>query len=87
MNCTDEQWDNLYLALCNPINKHNVDIPFCSGFLTLDIYVSQVKRNQIKVNWNNNKYIPVWEKTIEFTATAVGSNWLAGRSLTGYTRG
>ena len=84
INCSDEEWNNLFLALANPIHEHNIDVPFGNGILTLDIYVSQVKRNLIKVDFGQDGRLNHWEKTIEFTATALKSNWLAGGNLTGY---
>lgn len=82
-NCTDEEWNNLFLDLVNPINQHNIDIPFGNGILTLDVYISKVKRNLIRVNSGIN----VWQKTYEFTMIAIDSNWLAGGTLQGYSEG
>lgn len=82
-DCKEQEWNNLFLELCNPINQHNIDIPFGNGILTLDVYISQVKRNLIRVNYGSN----IWQKTYSFTATAIDSNWLAGGSLQGYTEG
>ena len=81
VNCTDAEWNQLFLKLADPIHEHNIDVPFGAGILTLDMYVSQVQRTLVEVKFGN---INVWERVIEFTATAMESNWLAGGSLQGY---
>jgi hypothetical protein len=84
--CTDQEWNEFYRTLINPINKHNVDVPFDNGILTLDVYFTGGKRNVRKIILNNGTRTPVWVKTIEVNMTAIGSNWIAGGELTGYLR-
>jgi hypothetical protein len=84
-NCTDEQWNDLFLHLANPINRHNIDIPFGNGILTLDIYVAKVQRTLANVTLGELGNINVWEKVIAITATPIESSWLAGGRLVGYS--
>lgn len=79
--CTDKQWDDLYLVLANPINNHTVILPFAQGNLQIEIYISQVKRKLIRISEDTN----LWEKVYTVTFTAMESNWLAGEEITGYT--
>ena len=82
-DCSNDEWDNLYLVLANPINKHTVKVPFNQGYMTTAIYVSQAKRRFVNTDESRHK----WEKVYEITYTTVDSQWLAGGNLTGYVRG
>lgn len=82
-DCTDKEWDELFVGLSNPKNKHTVKIPFAQGYLTTEIYISQVKIKLINQQHNRNK----WNNTIQVTFTAMKSQWLAGGKLQGFTAG
>lgn len=79
--CTDAEWDDLYLALANPINAHTVVLPFGQGKLTTDIYISQLKRKLILQKNGRN----FWDNVYEVAFTSIDSQWLAGGSIQGYT--
>ena len=81
--CTDEEWDNLFRVLSNPLGEHTVAVPFDQGYLTTQIYMSQAKRKLIKQRNNRNK----WSTSYVVTYTAIESQWLAGGELQGYTEG
>lgn len=81
--CTDDEWDNLFLVLSNPINNHIVFIPFSQGTLQTEIYISQVKKKLVSQKFNKNK----WGSSYQVTFTAMESQWLAGSVLQGYTEG
>ena len=81
--CSDQEWDSLFLKLANPKNSHKVKIPFQQGFLTTEIYISQVKSKLINQKNNRNK----WANSYNVTFTAIESQWLAGESLQGYQEG
>lgn len=82
-NCSDTEWDNLFKVLANPKNKHTVKIPFFQGYLETSIYISQVKTKLINQKFDKNK----WNSSYSVTFTAMKSQWLAGKSLTGYKKG
>ena len=83
-DCTDAEWDNLYLTLANPINNHTVVLPFGQGSLETEIYISKIKRKYI----SKNKGRKLWEKVYDVTFTVVDSQWLAGDdNINGYFEG
>lgn len=82
-NCTEREWYELFYALCNPKNKHTVKIPFMQGYLTTEIYISQIKLKLINQLNQKNK----WSNSISVTYTAMKSQWLAGGKIQGYTAG
>ena len=53
-NCTDAEWNNLFLVLANPVNKHTVVFPFGNQKMGQDIYISKVERTLIKVDEDGN---------------------------------
>lgn len=79
-DCTDDEWDELYLIFANPINEHTVTFPFGQGKLKTDVYVSQIKRKFIAKRFERN----VWSTEYDITFTAMESQWLAGDEITGY---
>lgn len=81
--CSDSEWDSLFKVLANPINKHEVKIPFQQGYLKTSIYISQVKTKLVNQQHNRNK----WDGSYSVTFTAIGSQWLAGKSVKGYSKG
>lgn len=83
LNCSDTEWDNLFKVLANPKNKHTVKIPFLQGYLETSIYISQVKAKLINQKFDRNK----WNPSYSVTFTAIKSQWLAGKSLSGYKKG
>lgn len=83
VDCTDKEWNDLFLALSNPINKHTVIVPFLEGTLETEIYISQVKSKLVNQKHNRNK----WASSYSITYTAIDSQWLAGGSLHGYVKG
>ena len=82
-HCSDEEWDNLFIALSNPINNHIVKIPFLQGYLQTEVYISQIKKKLISQRFNKNK----WNSSYSITFTAMESQWLAGGSIQGYVKG
>jgi hypothetical protein len=80
LNCSDDEWDNLFIALSNPINNHTVKIPFKQGHLKTEIYVSQVKTKLLNKKNQRNR----WGNSIAVTFTAMDSQWLAGSQIEGY---
>lgn len=82
-NCSNEEWDNLFKTLANPINNHTVKIPFLQGYLQTEIYISQVKAKLVNQKFDKNK----WGGTYSVTFTAMESQWLAGGELQGYIEG
>lgn len=78
--CSDTEWDNLFKVLSNPVNKHTVKIPFLQGYLTTEIYISQVKSKLVNQKFEKNK----WNTTYQVTFTAMESQWLAGNEIQGY---
>lgn len=80
-NCTDAEWNNLFLVLANPINKHTVVFPFGNQKMGQDIYISKVVRILIEVDEDGNG--KKWEKAYEITFTAMNSAWRPGYELQG----
>lgn len=81
--CSDMEWDELFIVLSNPLSEHLVSVPFNQGYLETKIYVSQVKRKLVYQKNQKNK----WSGSYAVTFTAMDSHWLAGRNLTGYKEG
>ncbi len=80
-NCTDAEWNNLFLVLANPMNKHTVVFPFGTQKMVQDIYISKVERTLIKVDEDENG--EKWDKAYEITFTAMNSGWRPGYELQG----
>lgn len=78
--CSDKEWDELFIILSNPLSEHLVLVPFNQGYLETKIYVSQIKRKLINQKNQKNK----WQSTYTVTFTAMESHWLAGGYLQGY---
>lgn len=81
--CSDEEWDNLFLALANPINDHKITFPFAQSQITLDIYISQVTRRLVRLTPDFN----LWTRVYDVTFTAMNSSWLAGGTINGLAKG
>lgn len=81
--CSDEEWDNLFMVLSDPLGEHLVSVPFNQGYLTTTIYISQAKRKLIAQVNKRNK----WAGSYAVTFTAMESQWRAGEELQGYTEG
>lgn len=78
-NCTNKEWDNLFLVLASPINKHIGSFPFGENqVLTQEVYISQVVRR-----WRYISEINKSEPVYAVTFTAVSPAWLAGGTIKG----
>lgn len=82
-NTSNEEWDELFKTLTNPINNHIVKIPFLQGYLETEIYISQLKTKLVRQKFNENK----WASSYSVTFTSMNSQWLAGREIQGYIEG
>ena len=70
-DCTEAEWSNLFLALCNPENEHTVTFPFgVNQTVTQKIYVSQIKRT-LMLSKDTNK----WSGVIEVSFVASKAFW------------
>ncbi len=78
-NCSNEEWDNLFLHLSNPINDHSIILPFGQGKISTRIYISKVERTLIKIDGTSH----IWSKVYDITLTAMESQWLAGSDIEG----
>ena len=79
-DCTDAEWDNFFLALCNPINKHIATFPFNQTTMTEYVYISSVERDYIKQkNDANNPH--KWSSVISCAFVSTKSMWLAGGNI------
>lgn len=81
--CSDEEWENLFKTLSNPINNHTVKIPFLQGYLETEIYISQVKTKLIDQKLQKNK----WGNSYSVTFASMDSQWIAGEEIQGYIEG
>lgn len=69
--CTEKEWDDLFLVLANPINRHSVAFPFgVNQTLIQEIYISQAKRALLYIKETNK-----WENVISVTFTAMAPAW------------
>lgn len=82
-DCTDTEWDELYMALANPINSHKVILPFGQGTVETAVYIAKIKRKLISQKNGRN----IWEKVYEVAFTSIDSQWRAGGKIQGYTGG
>lgn len=70
-DCTESEWSNLFLVLCNPNNKHAVNFPFgVNSNIEQDVYISRVERT-LKLIKETNK----WERVIEVSFIATKAFW------------
>lgn len=83
-DCTDAQWDELYRALANPVNRHTIRQPFDQGVLVSDMYISKAARTLIKTDLENKKH--KWSSTVNVQFTAISSKWLADDNLLDYNK-
>ena len=75
--CSDEEWNEFYEVLSNPINKHIVTVPFGNDTMTAEIYISRVEQTlRRKTRDGKNK----WANVIDVSLVATESQWLAGQS-------
>lgn len=79
--CTEEEWDNLFRVLANPINDHTVSFPFgANQELTQEIYISSIVRTlKLIKETNKNKWANVYE--VSFVAKRAG--WLPNGAIEG----
>lgn len=78
-DCTEKEWDRLFLVLSNPVNKHIVVFPFgVDQVLTQEIYISQAKRALLYIKETNG-----WENVISVTFTAMAPAWRPNGSIKG----
>lgn len=77
--CTDEEWDNLYLVLSNPINKHVMPFPFgVDKILTQEVYISKVSR-ALLLNKDTNK----WEDVYNIELPSISAAWTPRGTIKG----
>ena len=70
-NCTEAEWNELFLKLCNPVNKHTVSFPFGENQeLTQEIYISSLTR-KLKFMDDTNR----WERVYSVSFVAIGPAW------------
>lgn len=79
-DATDADWDNFFLALCNPINKHTATFPFNQQTMTEYVYVSSVQRGYIRKKGDTNNPHK-WEPVITVAFVSTKSMWLAGGNI------
>lgn len=78
-DCSDEEWDKLFLTLANPVNKHTGSFPFgVNQVLTQEVYISQVVRKLRFIKETN-----VWSKVYAVTFTAVPPAWYPNGTIKG----
>lgn len=78
-NCSDNEWNELYLLLANPVNKHTGEFPFgVNQTLTQEVYISQVVRG-LKLIKETNK----WDNVISVTFTAISPAWIPDGEIKG----
>jgi len=76
-DCSDEEWDSLYLTLANPVNTHKGIFPFgTEQVLEQEVYISQVLRKPKRIEFIGGKQVNHWERTIAVTFTAIAPAWL-----------
>lgn len=79
-DCTDEEWSDLFLRLCNPKNEHTFVFPFGKNKkLTQKIYISNIKRTLKKQSNGINQ----WSKVYDVSFVAQEAFWLAGQGIVG----
>lgn len=76
---TDEEWDELFMALSNPKNDHTVTVPFNQKVMTTQIYIASLSQSLKKVEGRTNK----WAKTIEVSFVSMEPQWFYGKTITG----
>lgn len=79
-DCTDTEWENLYIALTNPINDHTITVPFGNTTMTSQFYISSVENKLITQKNGSNK----WQNVYSVTFTSMSPQRLAGsNTITG----
>lgn len=79
-NCSDKEWNDLFIALSNPINDHSVTVPFGNGIMNTRIYIANLEQVLKRISKDGKN---VWSRVIDVSFTTMSSQWLAGGSLTG----
>ncbi len=83
-NCTDAEWDALFRALANPVNKHVGTFPFEEDkVLEQEVYISQLQRKPKHVEIINGKEYVYWNSVLAVTFTAISPAWLPGGTIRG----
>ena len=78
-DCSDEEWDSLFLTLVNPVNKHKGIFPFGTDqVLEQEVYISQVARTLKLIKETNQ-----WVRAYSVTFTAIGPAWLPNQEIKG----
>jgi len=79
-DCTDSEWEELYIALTNPINDHTITVPFGNTTITSRFYISSVESKLITAKRGRNE----WEQIYKVNFVSMSPQRLAGsNTITG----
>lgn len=78
-NCSNEEWDMLFLTLANPVNEHTISFPFGSNqTITQKVYIAKVVRKLQFIKETNK-----WEEVFDVSFVAKVSAWRANSAIVG----
>lgn len=78
-DCTDKEWDEVYLLFANPMNSFTMTFPFGSEqLLTQKVYNAKISRALLFSKDKNT-----WEKVYDVELPAMESAWRAGKKIVG----
>lgn len=79
-NCSDKEWNDLFIDLSNPKNDHIITVPFGTTKMTTTIYITRLEQSLRKITPNGENK---WANVIDVSFVAMDSQWLYGGSLQG----
>ena len=84
-DCSDAEWEALFIALSNPINNHTITLPFGNGTISNEFYISSVESKLITSERGHNE----WDKVYSVTFTSMRPQRLASSPsvITGVSNG
>ncbi len=73
-DCSDSEWEALFIVLSNPINNHTITVPFGSGAMSNEFYISSIESKLVTAQHGYNE----WERVYSVTFTSMSPQRLAG---------
>ncbi len=83
-DCTNEEWNEFYDCLCNPVNRHSITTPHNNGSLSSTVYISSVSRTL----YTQRKGFNDWGRSIDVEFVTISSQWKASQgAISGFEDG
>lgn len=63
-DCTDAEWEEIFIILSNPINNHTISVPFGSVNMSNEFYISSAESKVIKAKETTDEYYSTHDKAV-----------------------